>query len=149
MSDDKRRKDTIMEKSIQVLEQEVVEEFAMFPEWMDKYEYLIEIGKGLPMIAEACKTEDKLIKGCQSRVWLDCRMEDGKLQFVADSDAIITKGIIALLIRVYNNQTPEAILASDFGFIQQIGLQENLTPTRASGLVSMISRIKAYAAENC
>lgn len=137
-----------MEKSIQVLEQEVVEEFAMFPEWMDKYEYLIEIGKGLPMIAEASKTEDKLIKGCQSRVWLDCRMEDGKLQFVADSDAIITKGIIALLIRVYNNQTPEAILASDFGFIQQIGLQENLTPTRASGLVSMISRIKAYAAEN-
>lgn len=137
-----------MEKSIQVLEREVVEEFSLFPEWMDKYEYLIEIGKSLPMIQEASKTEEKLIKGCQSRVWLDCQMVDGRLQFSADSDAIITKGIIALLIRVYNNRRPDEILASDFGFIREIGLQENLTPTRANGLVSMIDRIRTYASQN-
>jgi cysteine desulfuration protein SufE len=137
-----------MEKSIQVLEREVVEEFSLFPEWMDKYEYLIEIGKSLPMIQEANKTEEKLIKGCQSRVWLDCQMVDGRLQFSADSDAIITKGIIALLIRVYNNRRPDEILASDFGFIREIGLQENLTPTRANGLVSMIDRIRTYASQN-
>ncbi|MBO7279396.1 MAG: SufE family protein [Bacteroidales bacterium] len=137
-----------MEKSIQVLEREVVEEFALFPEWMDKYEYLIEIGKSLPMIQEGNKTEENLIKGCQSRVWLHCQMEDGRLQFSADSDAIITKGIIALLIRVYNNRRPDEILSSDFGFIREIGLQENLTPTRANGLVSMIDRIRAYATQN-
>lgn len=138
-----------MEKSIQVLEREVVEEFAMFPEWMDKYEYLIEIGKSLPILDERDKTEEKLIKGCQSRVWLSCRMEEGRLVFAADSDAIITKGIIALLIRVYNHHTPAEILASDFGFIREIGLQENLTPTRANGLVSMIERIRTYASDNC
>lgn len=137
-----------MEKSIQVLEREVVEEFALFPEWMDKYEYLIEIGKSLPMVQEGNKTEENLIKGCQSRVWLHCQMEDGRLQFSADSDAIITKGIIALLIRVYNNRRPDEILSSDFGFIREIGLQENLTPTRANGLVSMIDRIRAYATQN-
>lgn len=137
-----------MEKSIQVLEREVVEEFSLFPEWMDKYEYLIEIGKSLPMIQEGNKTEENLIKGCQSRVWLHCQMEDGRLQFSADSDAIITKGIIALLIRVYNNRRPDEILSSDFGFIREIGLQENLTPTRANGLVSMIDRIRAYATQN-
>ena len=137
-----------MEKSIQVLEREVVEEFALFPEWMDKYEYLIEIGKSLPVIQEGNKTEENLIKGCQSRVWLHCQMEDGRLQFSADSDAIITKGIIALLIRVYNNRRPDEILSSDFGFIREIGLQENLTPTRANGLVSMIDRIRAYATQN-
>ena len=137
-----------MEKSIQVLDREVVEEFALFPEWMDKYEYLIEIGKSLPMIQEGNKTEENLIKGCQSRVWLHCQMEDGRLQFSADSDAIITKGIIALLIRVYNNRRPDEILSSDFGFIREIGLQENLTPTRANGLVSMIDRIRAYATQN-
>ena len=137
-----------MEESIQVLEREVVEEFALFPEWMDKYEYLIEIGKSLPMIQEGNKTEENLIKGCQSRVWLHCQMEDGRLQFSADSDAIITKGIIALLIRVYNNRRPDEILSSDFGFIREIGLQENLTPTRANGLVSMIDRIRAYATQN-
>ena len=137
-----------MEKSLQVLEREVVEEFALFPEWMDKYEYLIEIGKSLPMIQEGNKTEENLIKGCQSRVWLHCQMEDGRLQFSADSDAIITKGIIALLIRVYNNRRPDEILSSDFGFIREIGLQENLTPTRANGLVSMIDRIRAYATQN-
>ena len=137
-----------MEKSIQVLEREVVEEFALFPEWMDKYEYLIEIGKSLPMIQEGNKTEENLIKGCQSRVWLHCQMEDGRVQFSADSDAIITKGIIALLIRVYNNRRPDEILSSDFGFIREIGLQENLTPTRANGLVSMIDRIRAYATQN-
>lgn len=137
-----------MEKSIQVLEREVVEEFALFPEWMDKYEYLIEIGKSLPMIQEGNKTEENLIKGCQSRVWLHCQMEDGRLQFSADSDAIITKGIIALLIRVYNNRRPDEILSSDFGFIREIGLQENLTPTRANGLVSMIDRIRTYATQN-
>ncbi len=120
----------------------------MYDEWLDKYEYLIDLGKNLEAYPEAEKTEDKLIKGCQSRVWLDWRLEDGKLYFRADSDAIITKGIISLLISVYSGRTPKEIAADDFSFINQIGLKENLSPTRANGLVSMIDTIKAVALEN-
>ena len=125
--------------------EEVVEEFSVFDEWLDKYEYLIELGKSLPEIEEKDKVEENLIAGCQSRVWLACRCEDGRVWFTADSDAIITKGIISLLIRVYNGQKPEDILSSDFAFIEKIGLRENLSPTRANGLVSMIKQIKSYA----
>ena len=125
--------------------QAVIEEFSMYDEWLDKYEYLIELGKALEAYPEEEKTEDKLIKGCQSRVWLDYELKDGKLYFRADSDAIITKGIISLLISVYSGRTPEEIAADDFGFIDQIGLKENLSPTRANGLVSMIDTIKWVA----
>ncbi len=128
--------------------QAVIEDFSMYDEWLDKYEYLIELGKNLEGYPEENKTEDKLIKGCQSRVWLDWKTEDGKLFFTADSDAIITKGIISLLIGVYSGRTPEEIAGDDFGFIGEIGLKENLSPTRANGLVSMIERIKAIATEN-
>ena len=126
----------------------IVEEFSMYDEWLDKYECLIELGKNLEPYPEEGKTEDKLIKGCQSRVWLDSRIEDGKLYFKADSDAIITKGIISLLISVYSGRGPAEIAADDFGFINEIGLKENLSPTRANGLVSMIERIKELAREN-
>ena len=131
--------------TIKEIEREIVDEFAIFTDWMDKYEYIIELGKGVPAIAENEKTEDNLIKGCQSRVWLSCRVEDGKLYFAADSDAIITKGIISLLIRVYNGQAPADILTNEPEFIGEIGLQENLSPTRANGLVSMIKQIRIYA----
>ena len=127
--------------------QAVIEEFSMYDEWLDKYEYLIELGKALEAYPEEEKTEDKLIKGCQSRVWLDYELKDGKLYFRADSDAIITKGIISLLISVYSGRTPAEIAADDFGFIDQIGLKENLSPTRANGLVSMIETIKNAAIE--
>ena len=119
----------------------------MYDEWLDKYEYLIELGKALEAYPEEEKTEDKLIKGCQSRVWLDYELKDGKLFFRADSDAIITKGIISLLISVYSGRTPAEIAADDFGFVDQIGLKENLSPTRANGLVSMIETIKNAARE--
>ena len=132
--------------TIQEIQAGIVEEFAVFTDWMDKYEYLIELGKGMPLIDEKDKTDEHLIKGCQSRVWLACKPEDGRLRFSADSDAIITKGIISLLLKVYDNQTPADILAANEDFIEQIGLKENLSPTRANGLVSMIATIKAYAA---
>lgn len=122
--------------------QQVIEDFSMYEEWLDKYEYLIELGKALEPFPEQEKTEDNLIKGCQSRVWLTSRAEDGKLFFKADSDAIITKGIISLLIDVYSGHTPEEIAADDFDFVTQIGLKDNLSPTRAGGLVSMIETIK-------
>lgn len=125
----------------------IVEEFSMYDEWLDKYEYLIELGKNLEPYPEENKTEDKLIKGCQSRVWLDSKYEDGKIFFKADSDAIITKGIISLLIGVYSGREPAEITADDFGFINEIGLKENLSPTRANGLVSMIEKIKELANE--
>ena len=125
--------------------QAVIEEFSMYDEWLDKYEYLIELGKALEAYPEEEKTEEKLIKGCQSRVWLDYELKDGKLFFRADSDAIITKGIISLIISVYSGRTPAEIAADDFGFIDQIGLKENLSPTRANGLVSMIDTIKWVA----
>ena len=125
--------------------QQVVEDFSLYDEWLDKYEYLIELGKSLSPFPEGKKTEDRLIKGCQSRVWLDSELRDGRLYFSADSDAIITKGIISLLIDVYSGRTPEEIAADDFGFVADIGLKENLSPTRANGLVSMIETIKNVA----
>ena len=125
--------------------QAVIDDFSQYDEWLDKYEYLIELGKGLEAYPEDNKTEDKLIKGCQSRVWLDYTLIDGRLSFMADSDAIITKGIISLLIGVYSGETPEAIAADDFGFLEEIGLKENLSPTRANGLVSMIETLRRIA----
>ena len=126
-------------------ENAIVEEFSMYEEWLDKYEYLIELGKALQDYPEAAKTDDRLIKGCQSRVWLDYKIEDGKIVFNADSDAIITKGIISLLIGLYSGRTAQEILSSDFSVVEKIGLKENLSPTRANGLVSMIKQIKIYA----
>jgi cysteine desulfuration protein SufE len=126
-------------------QQEIIDEFAIYDDWMDKYEYIIELGKELPLIDESKKTEDRLIEGCQSRVWVDSEVKDGKLFFTADSDAIITKGVIALLIRVLDGEEPNAILQSDFRFIKEIGLQEHLSPTRANGLLGMIKRLKLAA----
>lgn len=130
------------------IENQVVEEFSMFNEWLDKYEYIIELGKSLAAFPESSKTDDKLIKGCQSRVWLDYKLEEGKINFMADSDAIITKGIISLLIRIYSGRSPKEILSSDFSVVEKIGLRENLSPTRANGLVSMIETIRRVAGEN-
>ena len=135
-------------ESLQEAKQSIIDDFSMYDEWLDKYEYLIELGKNLAVFPEENKTEDKLIKGCQSRVWLDCEVKDGRLFFTADSDAIITKGIISLLIGVYSGRTPEEIASDDFSFVEQIGLKENLSPTRANGLVSMISTIKQLAQRN-
>ena len=129
--------------------QEIIEAFSLYDEWLDKYEYLIELGKNLAPFPEEKKTEDRLIKGCQSRVWLDTTAEDGRLFFRADSDAIITKGIISLLIGVYSGRTPAEIAADDFSFIDELGLKENLSPTRANGLASMIATIRTVAAQNC
>ena len=131
--------------TLQEAESAIVEEFSMYEEWLDKYEYLIELGKSLKDYPEDEKTDDKLIKGCQSRVWLNYKVEDGKIFFNADSDAIITKGIISLLIGLYSGRTSEEILSSDFSVVEKIGLKENLSPTRANGLVSMIQQIKNYA----
>ena len=129
-------------------ENAIVEEFSMYEEWLDKYEYLIELGKSLKVYPDEAKTDDRLIKGCQSRVWLDYKVEDGKLIFNADSDAIITKGIISLLIGLYSGRTPQDILSSDFSVVEKIGLKENLSPTRANGLVSMIAKIREVANNN-
>ena len=137
-----------MMKTIQEVENEIIENFSMYEEWLDKYEYLIDLGKSLEPYPEEARTEAKLIKGCQSRVWLDAHMQDGRLWFKADSDAIITKGIISLLISVFSGRTPAEIVADDFSFIEQIGLKENLSPTRANGLVSMIETIRKTAEEN-
>ena len=131
--------------SLEEKKQEIVDEFSLYDEWLDKYEYLIELGKSLEPFPEEKKTEDRLIKGCQSRVWLDAEERDGPLYFTADSDAIITKGIISLLISVYSGRTREEIADDDFGFVAEIGLKENLSPTRANGLVSMIDTIKRLA----
>ncbi len=135
-------------KTLEETKQDVIGEFSMYDEWLDKYEYLIELGKNLDSYPEELKTEDRLIKGCQSRVWLDYALQDGKLFFRADSDAIITKGIISLLISIYSGRTPAEIAADDFSFIEEIGLKENLSPTRANGLVSMISTIRQAAQDN-
>ena len=126
-------------------QEELVEAFSEFDEWLDKYEYLIEMGKALPSFPEEKKTDGRLIKGCQSRVWLDAQTVDGKVVFTADSDAIITRGIIAMLIDVYSNRTPEEILQADDQFIDQIGLRENLSPTRQNGLLSMMQTIRSLA----
>ena len=133
--------------TLQEAKQSVIDDFSMYDEWLDKYEYLIELGKQLESFPEEKKTDDRLIKGCQSRVWLDCRKEDGKLYFRADSDAVITKGIISLLISVYSGRTAREIALDDFSFVEKIGLRENLSPTRANGLVSMINTIKRYSSE--
>lgn len=131
--------------NIEAKEQEIIEGFSLFDDWMDKYEHIISLGKELPLIADEDKTDDLLIKGCQSRVWLHAKMEDGKVIFTADSDAIITKGIINLLISVLSNQSPDDIVNSDLKFIDQIGLKEHLSPTRSNGLVSMVKQMKLYA----
>ncbi|EDM45513.1 hypothetical protein SCB49_06887 [unidentified eubacterium SCB49] len=131
--------------TIKEIQEELIDEFAMFDDWMQKYEYMIDLGKSLPLIDPVLKTDDKLIKGCQSKVWLQSEMQDDKVVFTADSDAIITKGIIAILIRVFSNQTPDAIVSANTDFIAEIGLQEHLSPTRANGLVSMVKQMKLYA----
>jgi len=131
--------------SIQEIQDEIVDDFAMFDDWMEKYDYLIELGKSLPIIDDKYKTDDNLIKGCQSKVWLHAEKDGDKIKYTADSDAIITKGIIALLLRVFSNQKAEDILKTDTDFIDKIGLKEHLSPTRANGLVSMIKKIKLYA----
>lgn len=123
----------------------LVEEFSFFDDWMDKYEHLIELGKGLPTITADKRTDDRLIKGCQSKVWLDAQLNGGLVEFTADSDAIITKGIVGILIRVFSNASPNAIVEADTGFIEQMGLKEHLSPTRANGLVSMVKQMKLYA----
>ena len=138
-----------MNKSLKEVEEDIIEEFDEFDEWLDKYEYIIDLGKSLDSYPEDKKTDEHLIKGCQSRVWLDAKVENGVLVFNADSDAIITKGIISLLIRIYSGRTPEEILSSDFSVVEKIGLKENLSPTRANGLVSMIQTMKKLASENC
>lgn len=125
--------------------QAVVEEFSMFDDWMDKYAYLIELGKDLPVINSQFKTNNHLISGCQSRVWLHAEEQHGHIVFTADSDAVITKGIVSLLIRVLSDHTPDEILACDFSFLEKIGLQEHLSPTRANGLASMLKQIQLYA----
>ncbi len=130
---------------IEEIEEGIIEEFSLFDDWMDKYEHIIGLGKELPLIEESLKTDDLLIKGCQSRVWLHAKMEDGKVIFTADSDAIITKGIISLLIRVLSGQTPDTIINTDLTFIEHIGLKEHLSPTRSNGLVSMVKQMKLYA----
>ena len=135
-------------KTLEETKASIVEDFSMYEEWLDKYEYLIELGKNLDVFPVELKTDDRLIKGCQSRVWLDTRIEDGRLYFRADSDAIITKGIISLLIQVYNGRTPAEINSDNFDFIEKIGLKDNLSPTRANGLNSMIETIRKEAEKN-
>lgn len=127
------------------IQEQIIEEFAIFDEWLDKYDYLIELSDSLPAIAPEHRTEQYVIKGCQSRVWVDARVEEGKIFYSADSDAIITKGIIALLIRVMNGRTPQEIVDLDLYFIDAIGLGENLSPTRSNGLIAMIKQMKMYA----
>ena len=136
------------EKTLLETENGIVEEFSMFDEWLDKYEYLIELGKSMKTYPEEKKTDDRLVKGCQSRVWVDFELKDGRLYFNADSDAIITKGIISLLVRIYSGRTPQEILSSDFSVVERIGLKDNLSPTRANGLVSMIQKLKEIALIN-
>ena len=131
--------------TIQKIQAEIVEDFGMFDDWMQKYEYLIDLGKDLAPIKEQYKTEDNLIKGCQSRVWLHAEHTGGKIIFTADSDAIMTKGIVAILINVLSNQAPKDIVTAKLDFINEIGLKEQLSPTRANGLVSMIKKMKLYA----
>lgn len=136
---------TVPYKTLDDVKSEIIEAFSMFDDWMDKYEYLIDLGRNLDPYPEDRKTDERLIQGCQSRVWLDYKVEDGRIWFTADSDAIITKGIISLLVSVYSGRTPSEIVKDDFSFIDEIGLKENLSTTRANGLASMISTVKAVA----
>ncbi len=131
--------------TISEIQEQIVEEFSMFDSWEERYEYLIELGKSIPLIEASKKTDDNLIRGCQSKVWLDAEMKEGKLYFTADSDAILPKGIAALLMRMFSGQTTEDIMTANTDFIQKIGLQEFLSPTRANGLLAMIKQIKLYA----
>lgn len=131
--------------SIQDIQNEIIEEFSMFDDWEERYQYMIDLGKTLPLIDEQYKTENNIIKGCQSKVWVHAEMQNDKVIFTADSDAIITKGIIAILIRVFSNQVPKAIIEANTDFIDKIGLKDHLSPTRANGLVSMIKQLKMYA----
>lgn len=137
-----------MEKTLQEVKEQLIGEFSMLDEWLVKYEYLIDLGKNLAPYPEEKKTEDRLIKGCQSRVWMDWTVNDGRIYFTADSDAIITRGIISMLVSVYSGRTAAEIAADDFSFIDSIGLKENLSPTRTNGLLSMISTIKSVAQNN-
>ena len=131
--------------TIKEIQDEIVEEFSLFDDWMERYEYIIELGKTLPLIDEKYKTEENIIKGCQSKVWVQGEQNEDKVVFTADSDAILTKGIIAILIRAFSNQKAADILEANTNFIDEIGLKEHLSPTRANGLVSMIKKIKYYA----
>ncbi|EIJ38446.1 SufE family protein [Galbibacter orientalis] len=131
--------------TIQEIQNDIVDEFSMFDDWMQRYEYMIELGKSLPLIDDTYKTDDNIIKGCQSKVWVHAELVDDKLVFTADSDAIITKGIIAILVRAFSNQRPKDIMEANTDFIDEIGLKEHLSPTRANGLVSMIKQLKMYA----
>ena len=131
--------------TIKEIQEEILDEFSMFDDWMERYEYIIELGKSLPLIDEKHKTDENLIKGCQSKVWLHVDMIGNKLTFKADGDAILTKGIVALLLRVFENQNVTDVLTADMSFIDEIGLKEHLSPTRANGLVAMIKQIKMYA----
>ncbi len=138
--------------SIEEIENEIVEEFEMFEDWMQRYEHLIDLGKSMPLIEDKYKTEDKLIKGCQSQVWMHSELKDSKIIYTADSDAIITKGMVALMIRVLSNHTPQEIIDSKLDFIEKIGLTKHLSPTRSNGLLSMIKQMKldaiAYRTKN-
>ena len=131
--------------TIKEIQREIIEEFEMFDDWMERYEYLIELGKSLPVIDAQHKVEENIIKGCQSKVWLHSKMNGSRIDYTADSDAILTKGLVALLLRVFTNQKPNDIIEADTLFIDQIGLKEHLSPTRANGLVSMLKQIKLYA----
>ena len=131
--------------TIKAIQEELIDEFSMFEDWEERYQYMIDLGKTLPLIDERYKTPQNIIKGCQSKVWVHAEMEGDKVVFTADSDAIITKGIIAILIRVFSNQNPQDIIDADTDFIDEIGLKEHLSPTRANGLVSMIKQLKMYA----
>lgn len=131
--------------TIQEIQDEIVDEFSMFEDWMQRYEYIIDLGKSMPLIDEQFKTEDNIIKGCQSKVWVHAEQQGEKVVFTSDSDAILTKGIIAILIRAFSNQKAADILEANTDFIDKIGLKEHLSPTRANGLVSMVKKIKMYA----
>ena len=131
--------------TIKEIQEEIIDEFSMFEDWMERYEYIIDLGKSLSLIDEAFKIEENLIKGCQSKVWLHSELKNNTLTFSADSDAILTKGIVALLLRVFDGQKPADIIKAEMSFIDQIELKEHLSPTRANGLVSMIKQIKLYA----
>lgn len=131
--------------TIKEIQEEIVDEFAMFDDWMQRYEYIIELGKSLPLIEDQYKVEENLIRGCQSKVWLHAQKNDDKIVFTADSDAILTKGIIAVLIRTFSDQKAVDVMNADTSFIDEIGLKEHLSPTRANGLVSMLKQIKLYA----
>ena len=131
--------------SIQQIQKEIIEEFSLFDDWTQRYEYMIDLGKSLPLIDEKYKNDKFIIKGCQSKVWVNAELENKVIKFTADSDAIITKGIIAILIRVFSNQSPKDIIKANTDFIDQLGLKEHLSPTRANGLASMIKQIKMYA----